>query len=251
MSRAPRPAGWRPPRDGVPHGGGVRGRDEQLDAVLAGVARPAHEHVRRAGDGEHAVRKRGGQLAVGERAHDRARLRALDGEHGVVGEPVAHRRVVAARVLLEPREVALVVRRVRHGEEAVRAEPVGEQVVEHPAVLAAQDGVLGAALARAGDVVGEQALEQRLRAGTRRLDLAHVRDVEDPRGSRTARCSSRMPAYWTGISQPANGTSRAPAATWRSYRGVRFSVSVPAAIACRTLSAGPGRSAARRVRGRS
>ena len=33
-----------------------------------------------------------------------------------------------------------------------------------------------------------------------------------------------MPAYWTGISQPANGTSLAPAATWRSYSGVRLSV---------------------------
>ena len=51
-----------------------------------------------------------------------------------------------------------------------------------------------------------------------------------PALSRTATCSSRMPAYWTGISQPANGTSRAPAATWRSYSGVRFKVSAPAAM---------------------
>ena len=59
-----------------------------------------------------------------------------------------------------------------------------------------------------------------------------------------------MPSYWTGISQPANGTSRAPAATWRSCRGVRFSVSVPdigvrtlavgAGTACRRLSRAPG-----------
>ena len=30
------------------------------------------------------------------------------------------------------------------------------------------------------DVVGEQPLQQRERAGAARLDLAHVRDVEDP-----------------------------------------------------------------------
>src|SRR5206468_5372811 len=37
----------------------------------------------------------------------------------------------------------------------------------------------------------------------------------------TARCSSITPSYWTGISHPANGTRRAPAARWASNRGVR------------------------------
>src|SRR3954454_13872383 len=48
-----------------------------------------------------------------------------------------------------------------------------------------------------------------------------------PACSRTARCSSRTPAYWTGISQPANGTILAPAASCRSNRAVRFRVSAP------------------------
>src|SRR5688500_10504469 len=47
-----------------------------------------------------------------------------------------------------------------------------------------------------------------------------------PAPVRTATCSWRMPSYCTGISQPANGTSLAPAASWRSYSGVRRSVSV-------------------------
>ena len=37
-----------------------------------------------------------------------------------------------------------------------------------------------------------------------------------PASVRTARCSAMMPSYCTGIAQPANGTIRAPAATWRS-----------------------------------
>src|SRR5205809_1169729 len=45
-----------------------------------------------------------------------------------------------------------------------------------------------------------------------------------PARSRTARCSSRMPAYWTGICQPAKSISRAPRATWRSWSGVSWSV---------------------------
>ena len=42
---------------------------------------------------------------------------------------------------------------------------------------------------------------------------------------RTATCSWRMPSYCTGISQPANGTSLAPARSWRSNSGVRRRVS--------------------------
>src|SRR4051794_23777422 len=38
-----------------------------------------------------------------------------------------------------------------------------------------------------------------------------------------------MPSYCTGISQPANGTSFAPAALWRSWRGVRCRVAATAA----------------------
>ena len=41
-----------------------------------------------------------------------------------------------------------------------------------------------------------------------------------PQSVRTARCSGITPSYWTGISQPANGTIRAPAATCRSWSGV-------------------------------
>src|SRR5262245_36184280 len=41
---------------------------------------------------------------------------------------------------------------------------------------------------------------------------------------RTARCSAATPSYWTGISQPAKGTRRAPSATCRGWSGVRLSV---------------------------
>src|SRR5919198_1374071 len=40
-----------------------------------------------------------------------------------------------------------------------------------------------------------------------------------PQSVRTARCSAITPSYCTGISQPANGTRRAPSSTWRAGRG--------------------------------
>ena len=42
-----------------------------------------------------------------------------------------------------------------------------------------------------------------------------------PTALRTVRCSSMIEAYWTGISQPANGTIRAPSATCAACSGVR------------------------------
>src|SRR3954454_4047690 len=69
-----------------------------------------------------------------------------------------------------------------------------------------------------------------------------------PARVRTATCSGLIPSYCTGISQPAKGTSRAPAAAWRSYRAVRRRVSV--AKAPDPSGARPGnRSARRRVAG--
>src|SRR5438034_4395324 len=51
-----------------------------------------------------------------------------------------------------------------------------------------------------------------------------------PASARTARCSGMTPSYCTGISQPANGTMRAPAATCFSYSGVRRSVCTEAML---------------------
>src|SRR5262245_47567142 len=44
-----------------------------------------------------------------------------------------------------------------------------------------------------------------------------------PAARRVARCSSRIPVYWTGISHPPKGTMRAPALRWAACSGVRFS----------------------------
>ena len=63
-----------------------------------------------------------------------------------------------------------------------------------------------------------------------------------PAAVRTARCSSMMPVYCTGMSQPPNGTMRAPRATCQSYSGVRrFSLM---AVVCKEGGAAPSRGAA-------
>ena len=59
-----------------------------------------------------------------------------------------------------------------------------------------------------------------------------------PAPVRTATCSWRTPSYCTGISHPAKGTRRAPAASWRSNRGVRRRVSAAGGTGRRVTSAG-------------
>src|SRR5262245_33840 len=63
-----------------------------------------------------------------------------------------------------------------------------------------------------------------------------------PARSRTARCSSRMPLYWTGIIQPPNSISFAPSATCRSRSGVSWTgvSTAPGASASVTSGSVPG-----------
>ncbi len=165
MSRAASPAGSAPAAvSDLPDARGTIGRHQQLDAVLARVAGPADERLG-AGDRERRGAHPRGQLVLGELGDDRARLGPLDGEHRVVVDRVDHLDVELGRVLGEPITVALVVGGVGDSQIAVVGDPVGEQVVEDPAVGATEDRVLGPTHPQLLQIVGEQALKKR--AGVR------------------------------------------------------------------------------------
>ena len=55
-----------------------------------------------------------------------------------------------------------------------------------------------------------------------------------PTRSRTARCSSMIEPYCTGISQPPNSIRRAPSSRWRSVSGVRWTVGSSASVTIRS-----------------
>ncbi len=151
--------------DLVPHGRCVAGIDEQLDAVLAGVARAADQGL--AAEDDPAQRGHAyGQRRVGDRLHDLARDRALYGEHRVGVLTVCDLDVEAVGVRAHPREVRVVVGGVRDRQVAVRTEAVREEVVQHAAVLVAQQRVLRATDRELGDVVGMDALQVGLGVGS-------------------------------------------------------------------------------------
>ena len=123
----------------------VLGVDEELHAVLARVAGAAYEHGH-VGHRTLAAVHPGREVAVGKPRDDARGVRALDGQHREVPCPVDDIDVEFGGLRLEPGEVLLVVGSVRDREERRLGEPVGEQVVENAAVLAAHHAVLGAAL---------------------------------------------------------------------------------------------------------
>ena len=183
MSRAPRPAGVTPRSSSASQTvARAVGRDQQLHAVLARVAGAAHAHLghaRHRGEGPaHPLRL----VALEQLAQRGAGVGALQREHRELGVGVVdlHVAVEAGRLLREPGQVALMVRRVGDREESAAAlgEAVGEQVVDHTPVLPAQHRVLRAVLGDLGHVVGEDPLKEALGVRARRADLAHVGDVE-------------------------------------------------------------------------
>ena len=81
--------------------------------------------------------------------------------------------------VLQPFVVHVLVARIHDEEVAAGLHPVGDEVVDDPAVLVRQQRVLRAADLGLVEIVREQGLQQVVRLRALDLDLAHVRDVED------------------------------------------------------------------------
>ena len=225
----------------VPDGGRARGGDDQLDAVLARVAGAADEHA--------VLRRRRSAWRSGSASGSSpsARPATIPRASGPWTASIARscRRSVeldveALGVLAEPGEVALVVGGVGDRQEAV-AQPVGEEVVEHAAVLAGR--------ARSTARRRRRAWRRRWRgpaAGTprRRARSSRSRPCGRRRRRRRARAPprARRGCPRTARASPSPRTARAGRRPRRGGRGagVRWRASAPAAIGGRTLAAAAG-----------
>ena len=221
MSRAPSPAGVAPaPSSASQSAGAASGVEQELDAVLARVAGAADERL---GAGDARASPCASAAAARRRpARRRSRApRALHGEHRVVVDRVGDLGVEAAGVLREPGEVALVVGGVGDRQVAVVGEPVGEQVVEDAAVLAAE----APSTARRRPRASRRRWRAAAAGAPRRSGPARSRSRPCARRRRRRRrCAPRgarrrTPSYCTGISQPANGTSLRARGDVRARRG--------------------------------
>ena len=113
----------------------------------------------------------------------------------------------------QPLEVLLAVAGVHADEQVLGGAPVDDHVVDDAAVLAAEAAVLGLAVGDLGEVVREDAVERLERLRAAEDHLAHVGDVEEAGAGAHRLVLVEEPEYWTGMSQPANSTMRAPDCT--------------------------------------
>ncbi len=156
--------------------GGAR-RHHQFVAAFAGVAGAADgqlDAVQAAGVEAHVVvadrQPDGGQGLVRERP--------LHGQDGVVVVLVGDGDALGGGGAQQRHHLG-GVGRVGDQEDLVVGEPVPDQVVDHPAGLIAEQGVLRLADADLGDVVGDAGVQEVGGPGAGDPGLAQVADVED------------------------------------------------------------------------
>ena len=236
--------------------------DEDLEAVLAGVAGPGDQR-RDPGDvcprrSRSSAARRGRRRSAARGPRPSAgpgRRRGRSRASGRRGRPRTRRAARPGR-----RDTTCGVAGVGDDQEPLVGEPVDDQVVDDPAVRRRRSSSSGRARSPSagGFVTSGRGEGRRRRPGPRRTarPCATGRTGRPARGRRGAPRGS--PLYWTGISQPPNSISRAPSASCalverasggsarlerrRSRRGLGRGRGV--------ASAGAGRDAAARRRGR-
>ena len=145
---------------------------EELASVLARVP-GAVDHAVDPVDLGHRER----ESRCGREPQPLHRMRPLDGQEGVGIRHVAHVRA-GHLPLLQPAEIGGAVRGVDDQQEPEFVELVDDEVVDDPAGIVRQQGVLRLADADLAEVVGERRLQQLGGARPLDLELAHVRDIE-------------------------------------------------------------------------
>ena len=167
--------------EGVPDRRGGFGRTHDLHTRLTGVAGARHQarHSSNSGLGCLHVRKRK-RLGRGDWRECLRPRGPLQGKHGDIGRAVDHGHAIGCEAgdALNARGD---VGGVDHQQKAVE-QCVHQQVVNHPAVVVGQQGVLGLPGADAGDVVGEDRLQELAGTVAHHVDLTHVRHVEESAG---------------------------------------------------------------------
>ena len=171
----------------VPQRRGVRVVDDELEAVLAGVAGAADKGVNaRDLTGHRRVIRQlvDGLLLVvlDERDEDLRGLGALDGDHGNVAGLGLEVHVKAVRALVESLPDDVDVRRVGDDEELRLAQAVGDEVVEDAAVFGDDHRVLRLAHRERGEVRDKRVGEELRGAVAVDPDFAHVGEVKEAGG---------------------------------------------------------------------
>ena len=117
-------------------------------------------------------------------------------------------------------EILFLVGGVHAQEVVVVGHLVHQDVVHEAAVLVEQPGVVRLPGLELADGVGGDEIGEPSASGPRISISPMWLTSNSPTAVRTALCSSMMPEYWTGISQPPKSTILAFNARWTEFSGV-------------------------------
>ena len=160
--------------------------DEDLEPVLAGVAGARDDRARiRDACPDDAERRQGfdrllADLEVGDARQDRRRSGTLDRDEGHLAGPVVESDA-GRQVGLDVREILGDVRGVHDHEVLVIGEAVDDHVIDDRSTLVREEPVARLAHGEARDVARDEPVDRRAGAGPDEEELAHVREIEQPR----------------------------------------------------------------------
>ena len=156
------------------------GRYRDFETVFTGVARTADKALN--AQQRHTVELHEGHLRHVRRKTRQHRdgCRTLQGEQGALFEQRRNGALIAD-VFLQMREILILARGVDHQEQLVIAQIGNHQVVEDAAAFVGEHRITLHAHRQVDDVHRHQGFQGFGRIGTGQTNLAHVRDVEQPR----------------------------------------------------------------------
>lgn len=162
-----------------PERGGLVGGEDDLEAVLAGVAGAGKRELAERAVG-HAVLVvlELGRLREVECQHDGLGIRPLNREHGELVRLVVDGGIQPLRAGLEEGDVLVPVAGVHHEQERVLLAADQDVVLDAPGVIADQ-GVAGAAHRELGAVEGEGPVGHLIAVGAAESHAPHVGQVEE------------------------------------------------------------------------
>jgi hypothetical protein len=121
------------------------------------------------------------ECAAARGRHHLGRARALERDQREL-DALVDELDIRGRVLGEPLEILLAIRRV-HDEQHVVGASIHEKIVDDAALGPQHDAVLDAANRKRGHGVRRHPIDERDGARPAYQELAHVRHVEEPRGA--------------------------------------------------------------------
>jgi len=164
----------------VGHAGRFSRGDENLHAILPGVAGPADDDT---GLKEGFLLKmktlQPGCVESAGFPENIERLGSLEGQQSKLFRNVIHKALEADGLFLNPFNILCGIGRIDAKQILLVPYTVDDKIVNNPAILVAHDGVKGGSLGESFDIIGHEVIEEGTGLPAMDANLSHVADIKE------------------------------------------------------------------------